>query len=58
MIPGDPDASFLMKKLVDDLPDDGSLGEPMPLGEAIRWVELPEADIEMVRSWIAAGANP
>jgi hypothetical protein len=58
VVPGDPDNSLLLKKLTNDLPDDGSLGEPMPLGEAIQWRELPQDQIDTIRNWIADGANP
>ncbi len=54
--PGSPASSLLYRKLIDDLPDDGSLGGPMPSGEAILWHELPSAQIELVRCWIATGA--
>jgi hypothetical protein len=54
--PGDPSASFLMRKLTNDLPDTGELGSPMPTGEAIRWQQIPDAELELVRCWIAGGA--
>lgn len=56
VIPGDAEGSFLLRKLTNDLPEDGSLGEPMPKGEAIRWQPLPDDQLELVREWIAAGA--
>jgi hypothetical protein len=47
--PGDPDASFLLLKLTGALaPDEG---DAMPRGD-----ELPDAKIDLVRRWIAAGA--
>jgi hypothetical protein len=48
--PGDPDRSFLLRKLLADLgPGEG---EPMPrVGQ-----RLPAARIALVRSWILAGA--
>ncbi|HEX2736053.1 MAG TPA: hypothetical protein VHM70_30845 [Polyangiaceae bacterium] len=58
VIPGDPDHSFLMRKLLNDLPEDMSLGDPMPKGEAIRWQQLPDDQINLVRDWIAGGAKP
>jgi hypothetical protein len=58
VIPGDPDNSLLMKKLTNNLTlnDGGTLGAPMPAGEAIQWHE-PDG-VELVRRWIAAGARP
>ena len=56
VVPYDPGHSFLMAKLNNDLPEDGSLGQPMPLGEAIQWQMLPEGEIEQVRCWIRGGA--
>jgi hypothetical protein len=48
--PGDPDGSFLLRKLTGTLtPDEGA---PMPrVGAA-----MPPADIDLIRRWIAAGA--
>lgn len=55
--PGDPEASFLMAKLTNDLPADPRLqGSAMPAGGDAPWVMLPESEIEAVRCWIAAGA--
>jgi hypothetical protein len=47
--PGDPDNSWLVKKI------DGTatVGGRMPLGRAA----LPQASIDLVRSWISAGAT-
>jgi hypothetical protein len=47
--PGDPDNSYLVQKI------DGraTVGGRMPLGRA----PLPQASIDLVRSWIAAGAT-
>jgi hypothetical protein len=47
--PGDPDNSYLVQKI------DGraTVGGRMPLGRAA----LPQASIDLVRSWIAAGAQ-
>lgn len=56
VVPGDPGASFLMRKLTDDLPADGSLGNPMPQGEAILWSMIPQAEIDAITCWIAGGA--
>jgi len=55
-VPGDPKASFLLRKLTDDLPTDGSLGAPMPEGEAIQWRMIPQAEVDAVNCWIAGGA--
>jgi hypothetical protein len=53
---GNASTSLLYRKLIDDLPADGSLGGPMPRGEGIPWHELPPAELELVRCWIAGGA--
>lgn len=59
VVPGDPDASFLMHKLtgaqLTDLPDGAcasSTNAPMPFGGSA----LPGKEIELVRAWIEAGA--
>jgi hypothetical protein len=57
VIPGDPDNSLLMRKLLYQLPDDGGLGVPMPKGEAIM-LHLPDAQIQLIRTWILNGAHP
>lgn len=57
VIPGDPENSFLYRKLINDLPQDLSLGDPMPMGEAIMWSELPSDQIQLLYDWIAAGAE-
>ena len=51
VIPGDPDNSYLIKKLeaAPDIVDDPM---PPPLGGQ------DPADIELIRAWIAAGAAP
>jgi hypothetical protein len=50
--PGDPDNSYLLLKL-SGLPD-SSFGAPMPLvGD-----RLTEDEVDSIRSWILAGANP
>lgn len=46
--PGDPDASYLLEKMASNAP---AFGSRMPLGRV-----LAEADIELVRRWIAEGA--
>jgi hypothetical protein len=49
VVPGDPDASFLLLKLTGSLgPDEG---DAMPMGGS-----LPDAKTDLVRRWIAAGA--
>jgi hypothetical protein len=59
VVPGNAAKSFLYRKLTGDLsPTEGS---PMPKPPAISlfdagWMELPAADIEMVRCWIQSGA--
>lgn len=59
VVPGDPDASFLMHKLtgahLTDLPDgacSSSTNAPMPFGGSA----LPADEIELVRAWITNGA--
>jgi hypothetical protein len=55
--PGDPEASFLLRKLTNDLPPDARLqGVAMPLSSSGPWVPLPESDIERIRCWIEGGA--
>jgi len=48
--PGDPDASYLYRKIIGA---PGIVGSPMPLGGA-----LSNEQIETIRSWILAGAPP
>ena len=50
--PGDPDHSFLVVKLAG--PPLVSLGSQMPLGKD----PLSEAQMQLIRDWISAGANP
>jgi hypothetical protein len=54
--PGDLASSLLWRKLTNDLPADGSLGQPMPKGEAMAWKELPQNKMDAVRCWILEGA--
>jgi hypothetical protein len=56
VVPGDPVSSFLLRKLTDDLPPDGSLGSPMPEGEAILWSMIPQSEMDAITCWIAGGA--
>lgn len=53
VVAGDPDNSFLMRKLTGDLPSNGHGGDPMPL--QVEW-ETKEADVQLLSDWIAAGA--
>jgi hypothetical protein len=48
IVPGDPDASYLYRKLADDPPP---LGDRMPIGSP-----LDPTRLALVRAWIAAGA--
>jgi hypothetical protein len=48
--PGNPDASYLVQKIEGT----AAVGERMPLGGP----PLPQAQIDLVRGWIAAGAPP
>jgi hypothetical protein len=50
VLPGDPDASSLVKKLAATVP--ATLGQKMPLNYA----PLTKEEIELVRTWIAEGA--
>jgi hypothetical protein len=50
--PGDPDQSFLMRKL-DALSPSSEVGAPMPYG----YRPLAEDEVEMLRQWIARGAT-
>lgn len=49
VVPGDPDASIFLQKLV---PSSGVCGDPMPIGG----VPLSEANVDAIRTWIVAGA--
>lgn len=49
VVPGRPDESYLVEKLTRMTP---AAGEQMPPSQP-----LPAAEIEMIRSWIAAGAR-
>lgn len=51
VVPGQPDASFLMQKLTAPAPGEG---ERMPLVGGV----LPAEDLALVRAWIEAGAKP
>ena len=55
-LPGDPGSSFLLHKLTNNLPSDGSQGSPMPMGEAIQWQMIPQAEVDAITCWIAGGA--
>jgi hypothetical protein len=55
-VPGDPGSSFLLHKLTNNLPTDGSQGSPMPMGEAILWQMIPQTEIDAITCWIAGGA--
>lgn len=48
VVPGDPDASYLLEKLTATMP---AAGDPMPPG-----APLSSEKIEMIRGWIEAGA--
>ncbi len=50
--PGDPQASYLFRKLEGTHIEAGGYGDPMPLEG---W-PLPAADIDLFKQWIAAGA--
>jgi hypothetical protein len=50
VLPGDPDASSLVKKLADTVP--AALGQKMPLN----YPALTQEEIDLVRQWITEGA--
>lgn len=50
VIPGDPDGSYLVKKLEGA---DGIVGDPMPQS-----APLADDKLQLVRDWIEAGAAP
>lgn len=54
--PGAPLESFLWRKLDNQLPGDGSQGQPMPLGAEYIWLSLAAARRAQVYCWIQAGA--
>jgi hypothetical protein len=55
--PGDPDGSFLLAKLTNDLPADARLqGVAMPAATDIRWAQIPDEELASIRCWILAGA--
>ena len=56
VIPGNPEASFLWRKITNQLATDGHEGVPMPLGDVAHWMELPQDQRELIRCWIASGA--
>jgi hypothetical protein len=51
VLPGDPDASFLLEKVSSDQP---RVGSRMPLAGS----PLSEDEIDMIREWIRQGALP
>jgi hypothetical protein len=53
VIPGDPDNSYLIRKM-EEAP--GIVGDPMP--PPFGWADCCQTDIDAVRAWIAAGALP
>jgi hypothetical protein len=57
VIPGDVTHSLLWRKITNDLPTDGSLGQPMPLPGTAGWISLPASELELIRCWIATGAR-
>jgi hypothetical protein len=55
--PGDPDGSFMLRKLTNDLnPNPRIEGEPMPDNGRMPWEQLPDEEIAAIRCWIAGGA--
>jgi len=53
VVPGDPDGSFVFRKITSQLDCVGSISQPMPPPP---FAPLSVAEIEVIRSWIAAGA--
>ncbi|WP_408586016.1 c-type cytochrome [Novosphingobium sp.] len=54
VVPGDPDASYIVMKLEGTHIDHGGSGAQMPFGGA----PLPAEQIALVRQWIKDGAHP
>ena len=52
IIPGNPDGSYIYKKITDA---PGISGQPMPIGGS---GGMDAADRTLIRSWIELGANP
>lgn len=52
--PGDPQASYLWRKVEGSHLEAGGLGEPMPLARS----PLTELQTDLLRRWIAGGAPP
>jgi hypothetical protein len=50
--PGDPDSSYLVRKLRNDAGTVGGVGTPMPIGDVL----LDEAEIQAIEGWIRNGA--
>jgi hypothetical protein len=50
--PFDPESSYLVHKIQGTFPGVGGSGGRMPLGQGA----LPDADIQLIRAWIADGA--
>lgn len=53
VVPGDPDNSFVMHKLTDDLPESGDGGSVMPL----QVPRLTDQELATVEQWITNGAQ-
>lgn len=53
VIPGDADGSYIIKKM-EGAPDIVGFPMPSPFG----WADCCQEDIDRVRAWIDAGANP
>jgi mono/diheme cytochrome c family protein len=53
VMPGDPDGSYLVRKLTGTQVEAGGQGAQMPANGAA----LPGAQIEVIRHWIEAGAS-
>lgn len=57
--PGDPDASYLLNKLLDTQSDVGGGTSPMPMpADPSMFMKLPQADIDKITTWIEQGAMP
>jgi hypothetical protein len=52
--PQDPDGSFLVQKLTNNL--QASEGQPMPIGEAIMWRPPDPTALNVLKCWITLGA--
>jgi hypothetical protein len=58
VVPCSPETSLIMQKLSPNEADWGGCGKQMPDDCPDQRACLPDADVQTIRSWIAAGALP